>query len=178
LRGRRIRVPRGNAVRPTSDRVRESLFARLGTLDGVRVLDVFAGSGALGIEALSRGADTAVFVERAGAAAAVVAENVRVLGLADRTSVVRAEAGAALRRLAAEGARFDLAFLDPPYADRDALARALRGLAASRILAPGATVLVEASRRAPPPPTPGLRPMDERRYGDTVLHRFEFEAAE
>jgi pantetheine-phosphate adenylyltransferase len=169
-------VPRGDAVRPTSDRVRESLFARLGTLDGLRVLDLFAGSGALGIEALSRGAASAVFVERAGVVAAVVAENVRALDLGDRANVVRGEAAGTVRRLAAQGLRIDLAFADPPYQDRAACERALRALATSGILAPRATVLVEASRRMPPPSIPGLRAVDERRYGDTVLHRFEAEA--
>ena len=176
LRGRRIRVPRGTTVRPTADRVRESLFARLGTLDGVRVLDLFAGSGALGIEALSRGAASALFVERAGVVAGVLRENLEELDLLDRSRVLRAEASAAVRRFAASGERVDLVFVDPPYSDRETCERALRSLATSGILAPRATVLVEASRRMPPPPIPGLRPLDERRYGDTVLHRLEAEA--
>jgi pantetheine-phosphate adenylyltransferase len=175
LRGRRIRVPRGDAVRPTADRVREAVFARLGTLAGADVLDVFAGSGALGIEALSRGAASAVFVERSPVVAAVLRENLRTLDLLERATLVRADVGTALRRLAAEGRRFHLALLDPPYADVDARARALRGLATSGILAPRATVLVEASRREPPPTTPGLRAIDERRYGDTVVHWLEAE---
>jgi 16S rRNA (guanine966-N2)-methyltransferase len=164
-------------VRPTSDRVREALFARLGDLDGTCVLDLFAGSGALGIEALSRGADTAVFVERAGATAAVLVENLQSLELADRSAVLRAEAATAIRRLAAAGRRFDLVLVDPPYADAAARDRALRALVTSGILAPRATVLVEAARRSPPSATDGLRAVDERRYGDTVLHRFEADAA-
>lgn len=173
LRGRRIRVPPGAAVRPTSDRVRESLFGRLGDLGGVRVLDVFAGSGALGIEALSRGADAAVFIERSGSVATVLRSNLDALGLSTQAHLVRGEAAAGVRRLAQEGARFELVLLDPPYQDAAALLRALRALASSGILAPHATVVVEASKHAPPPLVEGLALVDERRYGDTVLHRFE-----
>jgi 16S rRNA (guanine966-N2)-methyltransferase len=166
-------VPRGNAVRPTSDRVRESLFARLGDLEGARVLDLYAGSGALGIESLSRGAATLVSVERSAAAAAVVEENWESLGLAGRARLVRADVVAALQRLARGPERFDLVFLDPPYAEVETAGRALRALATSGILAPRATVVVETSRRAPPPGAPGLVAVDERRYGDTVLHWLE-----
>jgi len=164
-------------VRPTSDRVREALFARLGSLEGARVLDLFAGSGSLGIEALSRGADAVVFVERASAVAGVLHENLASLDLLDRSNVVRADAGTAIRRIAASGQRFDLVLVDPPYADAETRDRALRSLVTSGILAPHATVLVEASRRNPAPVTVGLRPIDERRYGDTVLHRFEADDA-
>lgn len=173
LRGRRIRVPPGAGVRPTSDRVRESLFGRLGDLDGVRVLDLFAGSGALGIEALSRGASEAVFVERSDAVAAVLRANLEGLGLGERAQLLRADAAAGVRRLARQEDRFELALLDPPYRDAAALEQALRALVSSGILAPRATVMVEASKHAPPMAVEGLTLVDERRYGDTVLHRFE-----
>jgi 16S rRNA (guanine966-N2)-methyltransferase len=177
LRGRRLRVPRGNAVRPTSDRVRESLFARLGDLEGSSVLDLYAGSGALGVESLSRGAATLVSVERSAAAAAIIQANWESLGVADRARLVRADVEVALQRLARESSRFDLVLVDPPYAETEATGRALRALATSGILAPHATVVVEASRRAPPPAAPGLVAVDERRYGDTVLHWLEPAAA-
>lgn len=173
LSGRRIRVPGGAAVRPTTDRVRESLFARLGDLADASVLDLFAGSGALGIEALSRGAARAVFVERASAVAAVLRSNLDALGLAARSRIVRADAAGAVRRLAQEGLRVDLVLLDPPYAEPEAADRALRSLATSGILARHATVVVEASRRTPPPEIEGLSRVDERRYGDTVLYWLE-----
>jgi pantetheine-phosphate adenylyltransferase len=161
-------------VRPTSDRVRESLFARLGDLAGANVLDLYAGSGALGIEALSRGAAALVCVERSPAAAAVLCDNLETLGVASRARLIRADVRAALRGLAAEPLRFDLVLVDPPYAEIESTRRTLRALATSGILAPRATVVVEASRRAPPPAADagldGLVAVDERRYGDTVLY--------
>jgi len=173
LRGRRIRVPRSSAVRPTADRVREALFARLGDLEGVHALDLFGGSGALGIEALSRHAARVVFVERSAPVAAVLHANLVEIGVLARAQVVRGDAAGVVRRLAATGERFDLALLDPPYGEPETANRALRALATSGILAPRATVVVEASRRHPPQPVEGLVVVDERRYGDTVIHRFE-----
>lgn len=151
--------------------MREALFARLGDLEGAQVLDLFAGSGALGIEALSRGADSAVFVERAAAALAVLRSNLAELALDGKSEVLRGEASAAVRRLGRAGRRFDLLLLDPPYAATRELAQALRALVTSGILAPGAMVVAETSRRPALPPIEGLTPLDERRYGDTVIHR-------
>ena len=115
-RGRRLRVPRGDRVRPTTDRVRESVFAALGSLtalDGITVLDAFAGSGALGLEALSRGAAHATFVERHRPTAAVLRANVAALGFDGRSRIVQADV---LRWLAGHGEEsFDVAFCDPPY---------------------------------------------------------------
>jgi 16S rRNA (guanine966-N2)-methyltransferase len=170
LRGRRLRVPSAG-VRPTADRVREALFARLGDLEGARVLDLYAGSGALGIEALSRGAVSAVFVERASAVAAVLRGNLHVLELECRSELIRGDAPGRVRRLAEAGRRFDLVFVDPPYARRDELERALRAIATSGILAPGARVVVETARGIELPAVSGLELLDERRYGDTVIHR-------
>jgi 16S rRNA (guanine966-N2)-methyltransferase len=166
LAGRRLRVPRSGA-RPTADRVRESLFGRLGDLAGRRVLDLFAGSGALGFEALSRGARHVTFVDRSNAALEVVRANASALGLAEQVALRRGEALAVLRRLAGE-TPFDLVFLDPPYADAR-LPRALAGLVAARLLAAEALVVAESDRRHPPGPIEGLAAIDERRYGDTLI---------
>jgi 16S rRNA (guanine966-N2)-methyltransferase len=168
LSGRRLRTPRSRAVRPTSDRVRESLFAVLGDLEDASVLELYAGSGALGIEALSRGARRAVFVERAPAALAVLRENLAGLDLAPAARVVAADVAAGVRRLGREGERFDLVLLDPPYGARDR-ERALGALLYAGILAPGAQLVVERSRRHPLGAIPGLAVVTERRYGDTVL---------
>jgi 16S rRNA (guanine966-N2)-methyltransferase len=166
LAGRRLEVPRGE-VRPTADRVRESLFARLGSLAGKHVLDLFAGSGALGFEALSRGAAHVVFADRSSAASAMLRKSAERLGVEAAVEVRRGEARAVLRRLAGHRT-FDLVFLDPPYAS-GALEEALRGLVAGALLAPAALVVAETDRRHLPAPVPGLAAVDERRYGDTVI---------
>ena len=167
LGGRKLVSP-PNGVRPTADRVREALFARLLELDGVCVLDLYAGTGTLGIEALSRGAARAVFVERSNASLAALHRNLAALDLEDRARVVRGDVCGALRRLAGEHMRFDLVLADPPYDDR-ALAAPLGLLVSGGLLAPGATVVVERSRRHPLPEVEGLVSHDTRRYGDTEL---------
>jgi 16S rRNA (guanine966-N2)-methyltransferase len=169
LAGRRLEVPRGE-VRPTADRVRESLFARLGCLAGKRVLDLFAGSGALGFEALSRGAAHVVFADRSSAALASVRNNADRLGVREAVELRRGAEHAVLRRLAGSPP-FDLVFLDPPYAS-ERLAPALRGLVEAELLAPDALVVAESDRRHPPGPVEGLAAVDERRYGDTLITWF------
>jgi 16S rRNA (guanine966-N2)-methyltransferase len=147
------------------------VFARLPDLAGARVLDLFAGTGALGIEALSRGAAAAAFVERAGPALACLEANLASLGLAERSRVLRGAVHGALARLAREQARFDLVLVDPPYGTTDT-APALRALADAELLAPGGTLVLETSRRHPPERVPGLVLADERRYGDTLVARY------
>ncbi|MEN8183559.1 MAG: pantetheine-phosphate adenylyltransferase [Myxococcota bacterium] len=169
LAGRRLRVPRGG-VRPSSDRVRESLFARVGSLEGARVLDLFAGCGALGIEALSRGATHAVFVDRASPSVSALRRNLEELQLRDSSRVVRGDVRAVLRRLAREAERFDLVLLDPPYASRDTPA-VLSCAVEAGILASGATLVVESSCHGEPAIVPGLVLVDRKRYGDTTLTR-------
>jgi 16S rRNA (guanine966-N2)-methyltransferase len=170
LGGRRLRAPRAD-VRPSADRLRESLFARLGDLENAAVLDLFAGSGVLGFEALSRGAASLVCVERARATAAVLKQNIDDLGLAESARVLREDAVTAVRRLGRAGQRFDLVLLDPPYAS-DQAAGALAALVEAALLAPGAVVVLERGRSHPVPAVPGLKLLDERRYGDTVISRF------
>lgn len=166
--GRKLQSP-PRGTRPTADRVREALFSTLGPVDGLRVLDLFAGSGALSIEALSRGAAGAVLVERDRRVARVAEANLEAMGAAGDAEVLCSPAGAAADRLAGEGREFDLVFLDPPYAEaRDLLA----GLAPAlgEITAPGGRIVVESDRRD----APGLDlPMvHERRYGDTTIRIF------
>lgn len=168
LRGRRLRAPRGDATRPTADRVRESLFAWLPDLADARVLDLYAGTGSLGIEALSRGARRAVFVERGRPALAALEANLADLALAPRCRVLRSEVRAALSRLAREGERFDAIFLDPPYGMQDA-AEGLHAVAAHALLTPEGTLVLETAWRHPPGDVPGLMRTEERRYGDTLL---------
>lgn len=170
LGGRVLVAPPGRGVRPTTDRVRESVFARLPDLADARVLDLFAGTGALGIEALSRGAARVCFVEEARASLATLARNLSSLGIEASARVLRQDVIHAVRDLGQAGERFDLVFLDPPY-EADALEPALRALVAAGVLAEGGTVVAERSGRHALPPIPGLVLLDERRYGDTVITR-------
>jgi 16S rRNA (guanine966-N2)-methyltransferase len=174
-RGRRLVVPPGDAVRPTADRVREALFASLAPLlPGASVLDAFAGSGALGLEARSRGAARVTFIERERRALGALRRNIDAVGL-DGVTVLAADAVRTLRDTARSGgltgSPFDVVLLDPPYAlAEDVLSGLLDDLVA--LLAPEATVVVERSADAPEPrwPTP-LLPAAPRRYGSTRLHR-------
>ena len=160
LRGRRIQVPK-TGVRPTTGKVREAIFSMLGDISGARVLDLFCGSGALGIEALSRGAAEATLVDTKPAAAR---DNLESLGLADRSRTVRADAARFLRR--GEGESFDLVLCDPPYRLADRLAADLVQLIPS-VLAEGGRVMSESSPAGPL----GLELplLTERTYGDTMV---------
>jgi 16S rRNA (guanine966-N2)-methyltransferase len=163
--GRRLKAPAGAATRPTADRVREALFSILGdAVDGATVLDLFAGSGALGIEALSRGAAEAVFVDSSAAAIRAVRVNLEALGLEAETH--RADARAYLRAARDAARQYDLVFLDPPYLAAERLAPGLSE-AIGPLLRPGGRVVSESDRRAPLGLDLPLR--DERRYGDTLI---------
>ena len=169
LGGRRLRAA-APGVRPSSDRVREALFARLGDLSGRVVLDLYAGTGVLGAEAISRGAERVVFVERAPACLALLRANVEALGLGEVARIVAGDVPRTVFRLGRAGERFDLVLLDPPYAGDEA-ARALEALSGAGVLAEGALVVVEHGRRHPLPPVAGLGTLDARRYGETIITR-------
>jgi 16S rRNA (guanine(966)-N(2))-methyltransferase RsmD len=167
--GRRLGAPPGSVTRPTSDRVREALFSVLGpSVREARVLDLYAGSGALGIEALSRGAASAVFVDRSRQAIQAVRANLEALSI--EADVRPIEARAALRAASARREAYDLVFLDPPYRHTAGLGRELSE-ALVAVLAPGARVVTESDRRAPL--QLDLPLADERRYGDTVIRIHE-----
>jgi 16S rRNA (guanine966-N2)-methyltransferase len=171
-RGIRLRAP-GAGTRPLADRVKQTLFAILEPdLDGARVLDLFAGSGAAGIEALSRGAASAVFVEKDPDAASVIEANLQATSLAGPdASVVRADAVAWLGRASRAGAPFDLVIADPPYAETDLLVRTLEALgAAGAPLTPGARVVAKHFWRDRPADRIGLLASErDRRFGETAL---------
>jgi 16S rRNA (guanine966-N2)-methyltransferase len=163
--GRRLSAPSGSATRPTSDRVREALFSILGArVPGARVLDLFAGSGALGIEALSRGAASATFVDDAPPAVKAIRGNLDALGAS--AEIRRVDALRYLGTASAGGAQYDLLFLDPPYRHAERLASRLSE-ALPAVLAPGAVAVAESDRRAPLALDLPLH--DERRYGDTLI---------
>jgi 16S rRNA (guanine966-N2)-methyltransferase len=169
LGGRRITAPPGTDTRPTSDRVREALFSALGPLDpAARVLDLFAGSGALAIEALSRGAGSAVLVEKDARAARTIQANLEALDVPPTVARLRKrDALAALRDARDAGESYDLVFLDPPYRLATGLGPEL-ATALAPVLAPGARVIGESDRRTPLD-LPGYTTTFERRYGDTLL---------
>lgn len=173
LGGRVLRAPHGAATRPTSEKVREAIFNILGPVEGARVLDLFAGSGALGIEALSRGAAHATFVDTGKPALAALRANLRELGLEDRAAVLPMDAVAAARR--PPPAPWGIVFVDPPYASDLARRAALALPPAS--LEPGARIVIEHDRRGIPPEALGsLLRTDQRRYGDTMVSFFEVRA--
>jgi 16S rRNA (guanine966-N2)-methyltransferase len=169
FKGRRLAPVKG-LIRPTSAKVREAVFSILGAeVLGARVLDLFAGTGALGIEALSRGAAEAVFVEDHPEALKVLRRNLEALGLLNRTTVWPLPVTTALKKLAGRGERFGLAFMDPPYGGGESVA-ALSALASLNLLWPRARVVVEHSRRENLPEERGaLTRLEVRRYGDTQV---------
>lgn len=171
FKGRALQGPKGPGLRPTSDRLRETVFNVLdhglgASVDGARVIDLFAGTGALGLEALSRGASHALFVDHGVEARALLRANIEALGVAGLSRVLRRDA----TRLgdAPAGAPFALAFLDPPYG-RDLAGPALLALHAGRWLAPGAVCAVEEAARAGLAVPESFALLDERRQGDTAV---------
>ena len=182
FRGKTLAAPKGEATRPTSDRARQAVFNILehaawstGVRDA-RVIDLFAGSGALGFEALSRGAAFCLFVETDEAARGAIRENVEAMGLFGATRVHRRDATDLGMRPGADGPAFDLAFLDPPYA-KGLGELALEKLAAGGWLAPGAIVVFERGAAEPELTPAGYEPVDVRDYGAARVAFFRFEGA-
>jgi 16S rRNA (guanine966-N2)-methyltransferase len=175
LGGRRLQVPRGDTTRPTSERVREALFSALesrGAVGGAHVVDLYAGSGALGLEALSRGAASVVLVDSSRQAVEAARRNVKELGLS-RVSVVLSSVGRFLASPPAVAA--DLVFADPPYACGDDDVAAMLTALTERWLDPGAIVVVERGSRALEPRWPaGLVRTGVRRYGETTLWQAQY----
>ena len=169
-RGRTLAAPRGRSTRPTSDRVREALFAIIGPVEGLDVLDLFAGSGALGIEALSRGAASATFVERSAPALATIRANATMVDDPDRVRIVAADWRAALRSERAAGRVYGLCLIDPPYSVLSRIAGQL-GSAIQPVLAAGATLVVEYAAGAGPVELQDLpvTARTDRTYGGTGI---------
>jgi 16S rRNA (guanine(966)-N(2))-methyltransferase RsmD len=173
-KGRRLFVPRGGSVRPTAARVKESLFNILPhDFAGMKVLDLFAGTGNISIEALSRGAERAVLVDASARSAQVIRENLHRLGFSDRTQVWILPVAKCLRSLAKRGESFDMIFLDPPY-DRGLVGSSLKLIAEGNLLTESGTVVAEHSKREDVKRDyDTLALQDQRRYGDTLLSFFK-----
>lgn len=171
--GRTLFSPVGNRVRPTADRVKEALFSslasRFGSFNGLAVLDLFAGSGGLGIEALSRGAATALFVDTHPDSLSLIRKNLQLTGLAPAAEVLRLDALKAVSQLDTAGRRFDIILADPPYAETALIEQLLRQLAAGALLAADGVIALETdSKTALQLPEP-LALLDRKVYGDTAF---------
>lgn len=169
-RGVKLMVPRGKGIRPTSDRVREAIFQVVGDrVIGARGLDLYAGAGGLGLEALSRGAAHMVFVDQAWAAVSFIRRSLDRLGFGDRAWVERKDAFRFLRKGANTGASFDLVFADPPYG-QDALQDLLTLLDQGQFVAESGLVITEVAKGRTPPPQVGCFSIVwQRLYGDTQV---------
>lgn len=168
-----MRTVAGLKVRPTSDRLRETLFNVVaGLVHDSRVLDICAGSGAVGIEALSRGAREATFIERSRPAVAVIEANLKSLALTSAT-IINRDAPASLKRLDNEGRQFDIVFFDPPYAS-EIYADVMKYLGSGNLVAADGIVIVEHRAKTPPDPQfEKLRPFREIRQGESALSFYE-----
>lgn len=169
FKGRRLSTPKGMDIRPTSDKVREAIFNILPReFPYKRVLDLFAGTGAMGIEALSRGALEATFVDSGAEAISLIRKNLESCGAEAR--IYRSDALASLKQFSRKGEKFDLIIIDPPYSST-LLKEALEAIDSDGILAPGGVIVAETSKRAAlEADLKALEAFDERRYGDTVVY--------
>lgn len=175
-RGRRLKTPPSQAIRPTTDRVREALFSILGSIEGAVVVDAFAGSGALGLEALSRGAGRCYFFDTSRQAVEVIQENVERVGVEDRSVVRECSLVTGIETVVEDTP--DLWFFDPPY-DTSLAAQGLEAMASTPDkVTPGALVVWESGRDEEIPQAAGFEVVDSRRYGSTRLVFFRFRATE
>jgi 16S rRNA (guanine(966)-N(2))-methyltransferase RsmD len=180
-RGRRLLTPKDNRIRPTADRVKESLFnilsSLLGSLHGLTVVDIFAGTGNLGLEAVSRGAGRCFFIDNNRHSTELIQRNLEHVGFADQGEILVADPRQALTTLERRGIKVDLVFMDPPYQQGLATAT-LEELAAGKLLTPHAVVVVETDRHEALDDVIGsLTNSDRRRYGDTTIHFYQTAAS-
>ena len=181
-KGRRLASFRGNNIRPTADRVKESLFniiaSNFGPLENKKVLDLFSGTGNLGIEALSRGAAEITFVDENPRSINILKKNIDICGFTDRSEVLLTKVENGIRLLSKKGRRFNLVFLDPPY-EKGFIEKTLKEVVNERILEEGAVVVAEHSTREKPSTEyQGLALTDRRKYGDTEISFYSFERIE
>lgn len=173
FKGHRLPLLRSNRVRPTMDRVREAVFSSVGSaVQGARVLELFAGTGAFGFEALSRGADFVLFVDRDQTVAQTLARTAKILGVTDQVTIFACTAAQAVKRLIGENTKFDLVFLDPPY-ERNEVSRLFAATDAQDLVDDDGLLIVEQRARSPEPiVSPGLEKRFERRYGGTSISMY------
>ncbi len=177
-KGRKLKAPKSRAIRPTSDRIKEAIFSAVGerTL-GAKVLDLYAGTGALGIEALSRGALFATFVDERREAISLVRENLSWVGLRSKGRIIRGKVESVTDRLTREGELFDLIFLDPPYRISVTDIGNICQKVSSELLAVDGLMILEHSSRMEPPVVSGAKVSSFKRYGDTAVTIYRKEGA-
>jgi 16S rRNA (guanine(966)-N(2))-methyltransferase RsmD len=177
-KGRRLKTLKGRSLRPTADRVKEALFNILPhNLSGYKILDLFAGTGNLSVEALSRGGAEAIMVDSSRAAAKAIKENLRALGLEHKSKVWTTSVLRSIRLLSRDGKTFDIVFLDPPY-EKGLVGQTLRAIARGGLLCGEGVLVVEHSVREKPESTYGrLALRDQRRYGTTLLSFFAYDSS-
>ncbi len=169
-RGRKLYAPKGQAIRPTSDRVKEAVFNIIGCrVNDANVLDLFAGTGGLGIEALSRGAKAAYFIDSSNEAIHLIKKNLEVTGLGYTAVVFKADADKAVKWLAKDGAKFDLIFLDPPYRISVSFLDAILIALGDHVLQSDGLLVLEHSAKLEPRAVKGLSVESTRVYGDTAI---------
>lgn len=175
FKGLRLASPRIKGVRPTLDRVREALFSTLGpAVEGSRILDLFAGTGAFGFEALSRGARYVAFVDKDRRVAETLKANTESLGLGHQIRIINADVPTALKRLVQQAERFHVVFLDPPY-ESEWVEKIVFQSALIDVLEPGCLLVIERDSKAPPLEAPsGFDKRFSRKYGGTLIEIFEF----
>lgn len=177
-RGRTLSVPAGDRVRPTADRVKEALFSsltsRFGTIEDLAVLDLFAGSGNLGIEALSRGAGSAVFVDNNPESLQFIRKNLQLAGLSDRAQVIRADAVTAARELASKHMKFDIVFADPPYGAIAISKELVAAVTNGKLVREEGVMVIESARKVDLALPAGIALSARKVYGDTALNFLEF----
>jgi len=167
-KGRKLRGPKTDQIRPATSRVRKSIFDILGDLSGRHILDLFAGTGSMGLEALSRGAESVSFVDSGQAAISLLFKNLEAIGFRERSRVLKKNASAAVELLSKKGLRFDIIFLDPPY-DRGLVDATLRKINRFPLLADDGLIVCEHSPRELPTFLDGLQKEDFRKYGQTLV---------
>lgn len=173
-KGRRLKAPKGMNTRPTSDRIKEALFNIIGdSLIDRKILDLYAGTGAIGIEALSRGSDSAVFVEKSPHVVKIIRANLELTGLAEKAEIICQDVNYAVGVLASQGRTFDIIFLDPPYL-RSLLQKSIEALVQQDIISPGGLLIAESSNLDTLSEQYGsLRAFRKERYGDTILSFYQ-----
>lgn len=172
FKGRKVKAPKGRGTRPTTDMLRKAIFDVLGPKDLGRVLDLYAGSGSFGFEALSRGAEEVVLVEKDKKTAELIKKNAETLGVKDKVKVLSLDAKKAVRVLAEKGKVFNLIFLDPPYGDLQKVPQVLEEIVLKELLTEGGTLVLQHPSRQDPPQTNGLLLQKTKTYGDSALSFF------